>query len=101
VPDLILTKQQYSFKTKLPLMRWMVLLGRGNGAFSSPIEFRNLAESRSDPRYSFALADVNGDKKPDVLFSGRSSRTTDRYRAKCYKAETSCVGDETCGCGGR
>jgi hypothetical protein len=28
VPDLILTKQQYSFKTKLPLMRWMILLGR-------------------------------------------------------------------------
>jgi hypothetical protein len=68
VPDLILTKQQYSYKTNSPLMRWMVLPGRGNGTFSSPVEFRNPAESRSYPRYSFALADVNGDKKPDLLF---------------------------------
>uniref|UniRef100_Q01TD2 FG-GAP repeat protein n=1 Tax=Solibacter usitatus (strain Ellin6076) TaxID=234267 RepID=Q01TD2_SOLUE len=68
VPDLILTKQQYSFKTELPLIRWMVLLGRGDGTFPNPVEFRNPAESRNYPRYSFALADVNGDQKPDVLF---------------------------------
>ncbi len=68
VPDLVITKQQYSFKTTLPLMRWMVLPGRGDGTFTAPVEFRNPAESRNYPRYSFALVDVNGDQRPDVLF---------------------------------
>jgi hypothetical protein len=67
-PDLVITKGQYSFKTTMPLMRWMVLLGRGDGTFTAPVEFRNPAESRNYPRYSFALVDVNGDQRPDVVF---------------------------------
>jgi len=68
VPDLVITKQQFSFKTTLPLMRWLVLLGRGDGTFPTATEFRNPGDSRRYPRYSFALADVNGDHKPDVIF---------------------------------
>jgi elongation factor P hydroxylase len=69
VPDLVITKQQFSFKTTLPLMRWMVVLGRGDGTFpTAPVEFRNPSESRNFPRYTFALVDVNGDRKPDVVF---------------------------------
>lgn len=68
VPDLVITKQQFSFETNLPLMRWLVLLGRGDGTFPTVTEFRNPGDSRRYPRYSFALADVNGDHKLDVIF---------------------------------
>jgi elongation factor P hydroxylase len=68
MPDLVISKQQYSFKTKLPLMRWLVLLGRGDGTFPTATEFQNPGDSRKYPRYSFAVADVNGDHKPDVIF---------------------------------
>ena len=68
IPDLIITKQQFSFKTNLPSIRWLVLTGRGDGTFRTATEFRNPGDSRQYPRYSFALADVNGDHKPDVIF---------------------------------
>jgi hypothetical protein len=75
VPELVISKQQYSHEKDAPLMRWVVLVGRGDGTFRPALEFRNIGETRRYPRYAFALADVNGDSRPDVIFlDDRSGR---------------------------
>ena len=68
VPDLVITKQQYSYAADKPLMRCMVVLGKGDGRFANPVEYRNPGETRHYPRYSFALGDLNRDGKLDMVF---------------------------------
>jgi hypothetical protein len=70
IPDLVMTKQQYSYQTEHTEAGFLVLAGRGDGTFAPASEFRNAQEARARkyPRFTFALADVNGDRKPDLIF---------------------------------
>lgn len=68
IPDLVMTKQQYSYQTEHTEAGFLVLAGRGDGTFAPPSEFRNAQATRKYPRFTFALADVNGDRKPDLIF---------------------------------
>ena len=68
IPDLVITKQQYSYETDQSAAAVLFLAGRGDGTFAPPSEFRNPKDARKYPRLTFALSDVNGDGKPDLLF---------------------------------
>jgi hypothetical protein len=68
IPDLVVSKQQYSYETDKTEFALLVLAGYGDGTFGPPIEFRNAGLVRKYPRFSFALADVNADRKPDLIF---------------------------------
>ena len=74
IPDLTLTKQQYSYQADQTKVALLVLIGRGDGTFAPPAEFRNAAatrklpEARTYPQFNFVLEDVNGDHKPDLIF---------------------------------
>jgi hypothetical protein len=74
VPDLVLTKQQYSYQTDQTAVAMLVFNGRGDGTFVPAGEFRNAPasrkapESRRYPKLNFILEDVNGDHKPDLIF---------------------------------
>ena len=75
LPDLAITKQQYSYETDQTAAGVLFLAGRGDGTFAPPMEFRNPKEARRYPRLTFALSDVNGDGKPDLIFlDDRSGR---------------------------
>ncbi len=68
ISDLVITKQQFSYQTNQTAVALLVLAGRGDGTFAPASEFRNVAAARKYPRFTFALADVNGDRKPDLIF---------------------------------
>ena len=75
IPDLVITKQQYSYATDQTASAVLFLAGRGDGTFAPPSEFRNLKDARRYPRLTFALSDVNGDGKPDLIFLDDRSGT--------------------------
>jgi hypothetical protein len=68
IPDLVISKQQYSYQTDKTEFALLVLAGHGDGTFAPPIEFRNAGRTRKYPRFSFTLADLNGDRRPDLIF---------------------------------
>ena len=75
IPDLAISKQQFSFQTDQTEVAFLVLAGRGDGTFAPPSEFRNVAAARKYPRFTFALDDVNGDRKRDLIFLDDRSGT--------------------------
>jgi hypothetical protein len=68
IPDVVISKQQYSYETDKREFALLVLAGYGDGKFGPPVEFRNAGDVRKYPRFSFTLADLNADRKPDLIF---------------------------------
>jgi hypothetical protein len=69
-PDLVMTKQQqYSSQGTATVYGLLILLGRGDGTFPNSVEFRNSSgTAHLYPDYTFGVADLNGDQKPDLMF---------------------------------
>jgi hypothetical protein len=68
IPDLVLTKQQFSYQTEQTERACLLYTGRGDGTFRAAGELRNTRPPAKYPRFSFGLLDLNGDRKSDLVF---------------------------------